>query len=297
MSDHPHKIQAYLNETVPSLHNPSASFTIHYWGIDPAHFDNPVHQHSFFEICYVRDGEGVYMDGDVLYPLRKETLFLSRPGIRHQIRSEKGMFLLFVAFEVDEENTDPAVVRHFRQLAVADRILIYDAYAQPTTLIWTALLKHLQEPVPLTEHYVKSAALSLLFSFCSAFQPEAPSSGLGISGYKPAAYALNRAIRFVKDNLSHSMTLTEMAAYLHLSSRHLSRLFQQELGMSYIHFVQQEKIRRAVYLLKHSDLSLIEIAEKSGFSSIHYFTRSFSRTMGMPPGKYREALHEKKASE
>ncbi|XOK61618.1 helix-turn-helix domain-containing protein [Paenibacillus elgii] len=297
MFDHPHKIQAYLNESVPHLQNPSASFTIHYWGIDPAHFDNPVHQHSFFEICYVREGEGMYMDGDDLFPLRKETLFLSRPGVRHQIRSKKGMFLLYVAFEVDEENTDPAIARHFRQLAVADRILITDAFANPTTLIWTALLKHLQEPVPITEHYVRSAALSLLFSFCSAFQAEAPSSGLGISGYKPAAYALNRAIRFVKDNLSHSMTLAEVAAYLHLSSRHLSRLFQQELGMSYIHFVQQEKMRRAVHLLKHTDLSLIEIAEKSGFSSIHYFTRSFSRKMGMPPGKYREAMHEKKASE
>ncbi|MCP3775977.1 AraC family transcriptional regulator [Paenibacillus sp. MZ04-78.2] len=297
MFDHPHKIQAYLNEIVPRLQNQSASFTIHYWGIEPAHFDNPVHQHSFFEICYVLEGEGMYMDGDDLFPLDKETLFLSRPGIRHQIRSKQGMFLLYVAFEVDEENTDPAIVRQFRQLAVVDRIVIYDAYANPATLIWTALLKHVQEPVPITEHYVKSAALSLLFSFCSTFQAEAPASGFGASGYKPAAYALNRAIRFVKDNLSHSMTLAEVAVYLHLSSRHLSRLFQQELGMSYIHFVQQEKIRRAVYLLKHSDLSLIEIAEKSGFFSIHYFTRSFSRKMGMPPGKYREAMHEKKASE
>src|SRR5665647_26328 len=105
-----------LNEQALVLNGDAACFKIHYWGVDPCLHDNPVHKHSFFEVCFCMDGEGVYMDDYINYPLNKGTHFCSRPGITHQIRSKDGLFLLYVAFELDEKHSDEATLEAFRLL-------------------------------------------------------------------------------------------------------------------------------------------------------------------------------------
>ena len=65
-------------------------------------------------------------------------------------------------------------------------------------------------------------------------------------------------------------------------------MFNQELGQSLTTFIRKERIRKAGLLLSESDLPIKEIAEQTGFSSVHYFTNVFSAEMDMPPGRFRE---------
>ena len=84
------------------------------------------------------------------------------------------------------------------------------------------------------------------------------------------------------------MTLKDIADHLHISERHLSRLFNQELGQSFTTFIRKERIRKAGILLSDSNIPIKDIAEQTGFSSVHYFTNVFSSEMDMPPGQFRE---------
>ncbi|RBN36355.1 AraC family transcriptional regulator, partial [Priestia megaterium] len=67
---------------------------------------------------------------------------------------------------------------------------------------------------------------------------------------KKSSLILTLAKLYIKDNLSNSIKLTDTATHLHLSSRHLSRLFKSELGISYSEYVQNVRIQRAATLLK-----------------------------------------------
>jgi AraC-like DNA-binding protein len=98
---------------------------------------------------------------------------------------------------------------------------------------------------------------------------------------------LHRAKLFVKDNLAQPLTLEDVAAYLHISPRHLSRLFSIQLGVPYSSFVRQERIRAAAELLATTDRSIKHIAEETGFASVHYFTRVFTAEKGVTPGQFR----------
>ena len=83
-----------LNRSALLLPGPGVTFRVHYWGGNSKHFDNPVHKHSFFEVCYVLDGKGEYEEFEengAVHPLRAHTLFFSRPGVVHQIRSKTGI--------------------------------------------------------------------------------------------------------------------------------------------------------------------------------------------------------------
>ncbi|WP_308162241.1 helix-turn-helix transcriptional regulator [Bacillus sp. ISL-18] len=77
---------------------------------------------------------------------------------------------------------------------------------------------------------------------------------------------------------------------MHISGRHLSRIFMSELGVSYSNYILDERIKKAVTLLKKSDLSLKEIAEETGFVSVQYFTRVFTTMMQISPGRFRSGF-------
>ncbi|WP_165971946.1 AraC family transcriptional regulator [Paenibacillus piri] len=264
-------------------------FRVHYWGINPMHYDNHLHKHSFYEICYVIDGSGRYLDDGHWFALEPGTLFCSRPGIWHQIRSDAGMYLLFVAFEPDSAHSDPQALRMYQTLHTTDRFLLHQANHTSTALLWQALMRQLEAPHPLWKETLSPMALALIVSFCSTFRK--PDEDMRtIPPIKTDARLLKRACVFIIDNISQPLPLDSIARYLNISGRHLSRLFSEKLGISYIGYVQRERVRHAAELLAYTDISILEAAEKTGFNSVHYFTRVFAKQTGLPPGEYRQ-LH------
>jgi AraC-like DNA-binding protein/mannose-6-phosphate isomerase-like protein (cupin superfamily) len=275
-----------LNSLAAEIGNQDVAFSIHYWGVTPNHKDNPVHRHSFFEVCCVIDGEGIYAEGHNEYPLRAGTLFCSRPGVHHQIRSRSGMYLLFVAFEAIEAKSRPGMLRKLETMRRTGRIVIADCHGSPAVLLWRALLdmasgrRNSSEAIASTIH---ALLLSFLFTFAEE-ENEEPSVQL-----KPNERHVKRAVLFIRNNLSAPLHLRDIADYMHLSGRHLSRLFSETLGMSFSEYVRTERMRQAEELLASTDMPLKEIAHETGFQSIHYFTRAFCDYKGVPPGKYRDA--------
>ena len=264
------------------------AFKVNYWGVNPKHFNNPVHRHSFFEVCYVLSGEGLYKDLDDQYPIKKGTLFLSRPNIHHQILSETGLFLVFVAFEILHEKLIDEASRMFNQLAKTNRICVNVADDSPTALIWRALVDYTSNGIANDFNLITSMAHTLILSFHSLFSEanqRRRSPEKMFSNSSPTH--LYQAKLFIHDNLSEPLKLEDVANYLHISSRHLSRLFSTELCESFSTYIRKERVREAARLLEMTSLPIKEIAEVTGFGSVHYFTRVYTSMMNVSPAMYR----------
>ena len=65
--------------------------------------------------------------------------------------------------------------------------------------------------------------------------------------------------------------------------------FAAETGMSPLQFQLAERLRTAKNLIANSDMPIMEVARRTGFSSAAYFTRFFKESMKMPPIEYRNA--------
>lgn len=276
-----------LNQVVNRLTHHHASFYIHYWGVTPKHYDNQPHQHSFFEICYVVEGKGSYIEGNQMYPLQEKTLFLSRPQILHQIKSTQGMFLLYVGFECIESETDKEWIKWLEQVKQCPHVVLPVSDDCIAASLWDSLLIQAAKPKqPFFAESLSHLAYSLLLSLLQTFSPD-PSEPYEPKYTKSSSPLLKQATLYIQDNLSRSLKLTDLANYLHVSERHLSRIFVSELGINYSTFVQRERIKHGANLLKSSDLSIKEIAKATGFSTVHYFTRVFTSIMGISPGRFR----------
>jgi AraC-like DNA-binding protein len=83
-------------------------------------------------------------------------------------------------------------------------------------------------------------------------------------------------------------TLPEVAAALHVSPRTLTRRLLAK-GLSFSDLVDHDRRDRAMAMLRMSDASIDEIAEKLGYSTASNFVRAFQRWTGETPAAHRRA--------
>ncbi len=81
--------------------------------------------------------------------------------------------------------------------------------------------------------------------------------------------------------------LPSVAARMHTSERTLRRRLQAE-GVSFAELLRQARQGLAETLLRSTDMPLVEIAERVGYSDLSGFSQAFKRWTGVPPGVYRQ---------
>ena len=70
---------------------------------------------------------------------------------------------------------------------------------------------------------------------------------------------------------------------------YLSHAFKREYGVSPINYMISRRIEESKYLLAETDLSLSQIAQLLGFSSLSYFSQVFHRSQEISPKEYRQS--------
>jgi AraC-like DNA-binding protein len=75
-----------------------------------------------------------------------------------------------------------------------------------------------------------------------------------------------------------------------ISSRHFSRLFVQELGITVPDYLSILRIKKAKDLLQNSEMDITRIAYSLGFNSSQYFITCFKRIEHVTPKEYRRLV-------
>lgn len=84
------------------------------------------------------------------------------------------------------------------------------------------------------------------------------------------------------------MNFSDLAQMTNCTSRHLSRLFQKLVGMSFNDKRAELRLARALDLLATSNLKVVDVALESGFKSLSQFNQVFARQFGVSPGRWRQ---------
>ena len=108
---------------------------------------------------------------------------------------------------------------------------------------------------------------------------------LASSRYKQT---VDEAIEYIKDNYNdEELSLNSLASYVNVSPNHLSMIFSQQTGVTFIKFLTDYRMNKARELLKCTNMRSSEIAEEVGYHDPHYFSYSFKKMFGMTPTQYR----------
>lgn len=97
-----------------------------------------------------------------------------------------------------------------------------------------------------------------------------------------------KSIVYIRDNLHQPISLQQVAGFVHINPNHFSEVFKRETGCTYIEFVTQERMKRAVDLLQSTQTKVSDIARRVGYEDIKYFTQQFKKHTGQTPSEYRQ---------
>lgn len=100
---------------------------------------------------------------------------------------------------------------------------------------------------------------------------------------------LAAAIVTVRDNLSHPLTVVELADRAGTSPRNLRRLFAQAFGETPSAYGMRVRLDRARQLVLHTELRILDVAMATGFEGPEHFSRSYRAAFGTAPLRDRKA--------
>jgi AraC family transcriptional regulator, arabinose operon regulatory protein len=81
--------------------------------------------------------------------------------------------------------------------------------------------------------------------------------------------------------------IEDLSRLVNLSHSRLSHLFKSETGISLNTFLSNERVERAAYLLRSTQMRIKEITYDAGFKQVPSFVRAFQRHFGSSPTRYR----------
>lgn len=102
---------------------------------------------------------------------------------------------------------------------------------------------------------------------------------------------VNRAIRYIRANLSLQLSESTIAAQLFLSESQLARRFREEVGCTISRYIDDLIFFEAELRLAGGKQTIGEISESLGFCDQFYFSRRFRQRHGVTPRQYRARLH------
>jgi AraC-like DNA-binding protein len=95
-------------------------------------------------------------------------------------------------------------------------------------------------------------------------------------------------VEYVKEHcLDPNISITELSDKFQISRSYISRIFKKRTGMGMVDYIHELRLDRAKELMKDTDLSLKEIAEKVGFCHSVTMSRAFRKIEGVTPGQFR----------
>ncbi|NGP44603.1 helix-turn-helix domain-containing protein [Bacillaceae bacterium SIJ1] len=167
----------------------------------------------------------------------------------------------------------------------ANEHLIYPYQLKDLVLQWVVKdenIYEVKESIGLAERIFQASTLSELLSelifVIQTIQPNKVS-------YR---YEIKQAIALINEQISQPITLASIAEEVGLSPHYISRLFREEVGISFHAFLTQVRMEAAIQLLQTTNLKVYEIAERVGIPSYRYFSAVFRKWTGMTPTDYKK---------
>jgi two-component system response regulator YesN len=237
-------------------------------------FDNlsNVHRHAEHEIFFLWDGEMelVTENGNLHF---SDSAVIVPPDVGHYtvIDAEK-LFVIYLRIDRAEGEAERSLAKRLSEGVLSlginsdEKFYIEKIFGAKNS----ADISHL---------------LSLLFSdVFLRLEPGIFAAENDVSSTGKYAFALEN---YVGEHYNGVMRLSDVAEHLHLCEKQVLRVIKKEYGCSFSDYVNQKSMSVAIMMLKHTSLTVNEIARRVGFENDNYFYRVFKKKYGETPTEYR----------
>lgn len=255
------------------------------------------HIHSFYQVIWFKKGTGQHAVDFRTYDVFDNAIFFVAPNQVHYF----------------DENTDyEGVLLHFNRLfLIQDQSpldfflncnLFNNPYQHPYCCIGTYIgnildkyVSQIKDELENAETFGKEMILSnYVKSFLIQIQRRKNQFEHTADSLSPIfnekRMQLMKFINLIDENYKKGYSVAEYAGLLHISSRSLSDLTQQQLNKTPSQMIQERIILEAQRLLLYSNYNVNQVGYRLGFDDASYFVKYFKKYTGVSPSEFRKPV-------
>jgi AraC-like DNA-binding protein len=241
---------------------------------------NAQNVYSSFWRIYQNDKSGSYLILDSgRFPLKGKQIHLVPPWIRFSCENSSPIEHTYAHFEI--VGWSRSLIQPFFHQPIS---LQPDATLDQLANIWTQSLAPRDDLDPTSVLCSKSLIHLAIFQILSRFETTQLNE---LSRRLTAEPRLAPAVESIENRFHLKLTNQQLAKTCHLSEDYFIRLFKKTYGITPNNYLLEKRLEKAAQLLIFSNEGIDIIAEQCGFTDRYYFTRMFTRQMGLPPATYR----------
>lgn len=97
---------------------------------------------------------------------------------------------------------------------------------------------------------------------------------------------------FIEENLQTISSLSDVCVEFHYSKNYMIRIFKREFGLTPVQYINERRLRRAMYLLETTSKPTGVVSEECGYTDYPYFYKRFVQKTGIAPSEWRKQIQE-----
>lgn len=233
---------------------------------------------TLFELELPIESCGIsYIDSDSR-PVSVNTVILAKPG---QTRHTKFPFKCYYIHFMPNDDDIYDVLTNLPNFIVTEK---YEEYKE----LYMNLCRYSESKTRQEDIIIQSLILQLIYSLCKDVI-----TCMQMVPFHNSDTSILDILNYIREHLSEDLSLECMSRLASLSPTHFHRKFKAAVGQTLREYVAEQRIRKAIYLMQYTDMTLTQIALDCGFSSQSYFNYAFKRKMGSSPREYVRQLNQR----
>lgn len=249
----------------------------------------PIHWHNAVEIIIPLSNDFCVISGGVEYNLKEKEILIIPPGELHSMPAKEGRRIIFQC-----DNTllsDVAVLDSLMPVFNSSLHITPDIDKQLYLIARKGILDIYNDyfsktPISDTRIYLN---LLIMLTAIREFQIKCISNESDeFVINSDDRVKLSRVMKYIDQNFTEEISLDKLAAVAGYSKYHFSRIFKKYHNMSTVQYISRKRIKLAERLLIDPELSITEVAMRSGFSSLTTFNRIFKMEKHCTPTEFKK---------
>lgn len=246
-----------------------------------------------YNIGYVVSGDRKTILLDGYYTVHAGYVTIMEPYVYHRTVSISDNVYQRYQIKFSEEIVKPLIdvigISAFKELN-ALQVLPIDSDQQPAILQQFDMMNQVYHSNISHKDLVLQGMLNrLIITLLDFYNNHEPHFVRPINAY---ASSLNKqivdAIFYIEKNYMNNPSLSETAQSVYLSKYYFSRLFKEQIGSTFVDYLNNVKLHHARELLIKSDLSIAEIASRTGYPNGNYLCDVFKKYIHISPMNFRK---------
>jgi AraC-like DNA-binding protein len=260
----------------------------------------PGEAHDFWEFLYVDKGEITVSAGRDTVPLKQGDIIFHKPMEFHNLRTNgvDAPNLVVISFECLSPAMDYFKNARFcvgnEERDLISKIIIEARHAFSSPLDEPHLLyleKRSKQTAFGCEQLIKLYLEQLLIQMIRKDERQNYEQKTTTSFQEQSRLdVVNRVILYLEQNLHKNLSLDEICKDLLIGRSRLQKIFREKTGCGVMKYFTRMKIEVAKQMIREGRCNFSEIAERLGYSSVYYFSRSFKRIVDMSPTQYSSSV-------